>query len=272
MKYSRYHLTPLKDLNAFSKKGSIRSGVLVEFEGSYFDYHPWSEFGDESVDDFLNSLKQEGPSPLIKKFYALWMRKDKIHSHPFYNHTLNSFGKTVKLKYTTKEELDLYLSRESCQKLRIDFNNLLSFNAIKELWNSLSIIDRNKVDYFEDPFPKDEKWKELSELGIPLACDRNLKDGKNYLFDIYKPNVDLLPSQDKCQIFSSYMGHDLGRYLCFLELMDRGDLDLVHGIDTPSLFEEQLDLFSRQDDLVTINSESLNALLSELKTRTWEKL
>lgn len=272
MKYSPYILKPLKDLSVLSDKSKDREGAIIQYQGSFFDYHPWVEFGDKSVEDFLAEIREGGPTEVMLKFQALWNGKEEIPEKAFLNHQLNSHGKVVKLKYTSKDILDLCLKNNDLQKLRIDFNNTSSFEECKKLWTSLSDSERRKIEYMEDPFPKDHSWKELHSLGIPLACDRNLKDGNHYQFEIYKPNVDLAPSPQSIQIFSSYMGHDLGRYLCYLELMKYADLDLYHGIDTPMMFEDQIPLFKRSGDETIIDKDSLNSLISKLEGLKWIEL
>lgn len=272
MKFSRYKLLPLKDLNRHSNKSMSREGVLIEYQGSYFDYHPWEEFGDITIDAFLKSLKQNGAGPVMQKFHSLWTRRDKIELKPFLNHSLNLIAQNIKLKYSTKEVLLSFIENDICKSIRIDFNNLSSLDSIKKLWLALTPTQQKKIQYLEDPFPKNESWLELIEMGIPLACDRNIKDNQNYHFEIYKPNVDILSINLKPQVFSSYMGHDLGRYLCYLELMDRGDLTLVHGIDTPNLFEKQRSLFIRQNEHLILNVKSVDELMIELRELNWEQL
>ena len=68
------------------------------------------------------------------------------------------------------------------------------------------------------------------------------------------------------------MGHDLGRFQAYLELMKLGDLDLYHGIDTPDIYENQLELFE-SDGVKTYLIESvLDNLLDQLSSYEWEEI
>jgi len=192
----------------------------------------------------------------------------------FKNHKLNTHGDVSKIKFAGVEKfLSFLMDMEAKSRVRVDFNNQSSFSEIEILWESLKTSDKAKIDYFEDPYPKDDSWIHLQQMGIELASDRNKKDGIAHSIDIYKPNVDLEPPKDRRQIFSSYMGHDLGRYLCYLELMQKGDLNEIHGVDTPKLYQGQLELFNVGDDhYYSLNESAVRQLELNLRNLSWSDL
>lgn len=271
--FSKYSLTPKVDLNRFNQKGALRNGVILNVDGNYFDYHPWIEFGDLDVSSFLSNLKRYGINEVAKKSLDLWSRRSEISHKSFCNHAFSKKGDVVKIKYQNFEHLLDFLRRiESVGKIRIDFNNQCSFSEVLDIWKSIPTDKKNSIDYFEDPCPKSEKWGTLEEFGITIASDRNSKDGIGHSIDIYKPNVDMPNNSTRRQIFSSYMGHDLGRYMCYLELMEKGDLNEVHGLDTPNIYEEQLELFTQHKDGLIVKTQAIASLERRLAALDWQSL
>lgn len=273
MKYSKYSLTPKVDLNRFSDKSLTREGVIFKLNNQYFDYHPWLEFGDLAVDNYIEQVKSSGVTEIMSKSFDLWQAREKIPHMAFLNHKLNALAAVSKIKYVSRAHfLDFLSQMDSNSRVRVDFNNMFTNTEVENLWASLTCEQRNKIDYFEDPCPKDETWRDLEKLGITIASDRNTKDGVGHSIDIFKPNVDLMKPSSRRQIFSSYMGHDLGRYICYLELMQSGDLTETHGIDTPSIYENQLDLFKGNDAELTVDQCSLKKLEESLDEISWSSL
>ena len=109
-------------------------------------------------------------------------------------------------------------------------------------YNSL----KNKIDYFEDPFPFSEKWQELSLQGIPLALDENVnqfidRDLSYLKAIILKPNIigsfhqcfrlmDLYPHQI---VLSSSLETKIGlRSIEWLANSKKLPSSSYHGLDT----------------------------------------
>lgn len=273
IEFSKYILEPIAELNRFSTELKTREGVILKQDSNYFDYHPWEQFGDLCVDEFLKSIKVDPENHLVNKGFSLWNKRKHISHKPFLNHILNKHGDVSKIKFKNDDHLINFLDLAKTDSMvRVDFNNLYSFEEVETLWTKLNTSQKRKIEYFEDPCPKGEKWLALESLGITIASDRNKKDGVGHSIDIFKPNVDLALSKDRVQVFSSYMGHDLGRYLCYLELMECGDLNIVHGIDTPHIYENQLELFSSQENMLVINQECIKTLEANLETMSWSTL
>ena len=271
--YYFYTLNPITDLNRF--KPLLREGVFFRIDGQYFcEYFPWHEFGDLSCDDIILQIKNNKSLPsFLKKMISLEKNKDSIRHRSFYNHSLDHFDvcETVKIKINNFnfKKAELF----DTKKLRIDINNLFNMNEVIDFWRDLPQNIRSKIEYLEDPclyHPAD--WQRLQDEGIPIATDRNNKDNDFYHFEIYKPNIDDCPIGKKDVIYSSYMGHDLGRYHSYLELMQNGNLDLYHGIDTPNLFTDQLSLFNGLNGSLTINKSAIKEIYTFLRNLSWINL
>lgn len=272
MKFHRYKLFSVGSLNRFSDGKSAREGIIFWDGDAFFDYHPWIEFGDLPVDEFLNDVRMRGPSRVMSKHFSLWRERSTLDYVGFFNHSLNASGEVSKIKFRQGMDLPSLIKEFGCQKIRIDFNNMLDIEETKSLWASLDTEIKHKIEYFEDPCPEIEQWKQLKQLGIPLACDRNTAELSSFDFNIYKPNVDIKPVEGKRNIFSSYMGHDLGRFQAYLELMKSGDLDLYHGIDTPAIYENQLVLFESDGRKTFLIESVLNKLLDQVSSYDWEEI
>jgi len=65
------------------------------------------------------------------------------------------------------------------------------------------------------------------------------------------------------------MGHDLGRYHCYLSLMEYGNLDLFHGIDTPGMYKNQKSLFIKEGNKLVPNKKEIEQMYKELEEMTW---
>lgn len=275
LEYSKYYLEPVRKLNALQERISKREGVLFRLDEIYYaDYHPWIEFGDKSVDEFLSFPDK---MQYLEKFFLLDQLRTKIEHKPFLNHIFVS----PQTGFSTDEQSVLKLkcgpeyldfSNFPKGKLRLDFNNTLTKNQFFDFWNSLSPDQITQIEYIEDPcFLDFEDAAKIKEMKIPIAFDRSMQmDFHKY--KIYKPNIDLFEAFEGDIIFSSYMGHDLGRYHCYLDLMRNGDLDLVHGIDTPGIFFGQQQLFTSSDMYRSISHSSLDIIYNELYDRPWTKL
>ncbi len=274
MKYYRYQIKPIQKLNRYTSELGAREGILFNYNGCFLDYHPWTEFGDLGLDEFLAKIKNEGITKHMRDLFSLDREKKSIVPQPFLNHTFNKVSKCCKLKYSSRNELISFMAKlETGSKLRVDFNNSLSFEQSKDLWNSFTQSQRDLIEFFEDPCPESQDWGQLRKLGMRIACDRNKGISGEFDFRILKPNVDNFLGLENNLIFSSYMGHDLGRYHCYLALMRYGRLDLFHGIDTPDIFENQKNLFTDLgNNLLSLNNTAVRELYSELEELEWTSL
>lgn len=260
IEYSNFTLFPVKELNKFSS-GEPRQGLLFRSNGQYTSYCPWAQFGDLPCDDFLAQKK----TTLLTRGFELDVKKDVLEHKSF----LNTGDEVLKLKCGKDLEQNIQVINEyskTTKKLRLDFNNLSSYEEIKSLWESLN--NQKQIEYIEDPYPYDDSWVALQHLGIKIACDRNPPKTQ---INIYKPAVDPKSEENKINIFSSYMGHDLERYHCYLALMDYGKLDLCHGIDTPNLFRDQRELFIKKDNKFEVNLAEVEKMYQSFDLMDWKQ-
>ncbi len=275
LEYFKYTLHSKSKLNPFDNR--LREGVLFKLDDAYCDYCPWEIFGDMGVDSLLAHIKSDGElPPVLQKQINLDRNRRKKEELPFLNHGFNSSASPV-IKFKIQSFLESLesLDLDKVQRIRIDFNNTYSFQQVVKFWEDLSELIKSKIEFLEDPCPyTEQEWGELSSMGIPLALDRN-QLGSNVLsieYGIYKPNIDVSPGSFNKVVFSSYMGHDLGRYHCYLELLEKGDLELYHGINTPNLFHEQLELFHCVNGHCRPNLSAIELMYKNLEELTWKKL
>lgn len=275
--YSRYKRRPKRQLNRFEHK--IRMGTLLRVDQQYFlDYFPWQEFGDKTVEELLEDLRSQRKLPdFLLRDLSVEKRRQEIFHKSFLNHRLNGNRAVIKLKYLG----DLDQTAKSCNtslasKIRIDFNSGPTLEGIKSFWKSLQ--DPQKIDYLEDPCPNgQDQWGELSALGIPLACDRECSNEKSLMYNVFKPNRDeWLELANRINIFSSYMGHELGMYHSYLHLMDKGDLALYHGIVTSEIYQEQREIFEEvlggTDGEFKILKKAVESMYREFEDLEWISL
>ena len=238
---------------------------------------------------------------------------DSINWSCFKNHKIltpntlitSESNNTGVVKVKIGSDIDYEISRLkkiiSCNlKVRLDANNGLDFKQVSKIWRTLSDNELGAIEYIEDPTPYDsDSWKKISE-NIPVALDRwpnsildqsstidldndlinDLKQCVDYV--VFKPNIlsyDYLQKLKlaKPVIFSSYMGHDLGRIHCYFELLEYGDLSLVHGIDTPGIYVDQLELFKpnfkkNTEHYFTPVKENFELLYHNLERLNWSHL
>lgn len=281
--YSQYERTPLMKLNRFEHK--VREGILFRINDEfYLDYHPWCEFGDISTDEMLYYLQDKQELPVfLQQDLDLEIRKNSINKTSFKNHFfghgdhLNHEMKSiVKLKFINDINqiiLDINNSIKLGFFIRVDFNNGLDPESCLKIWRNIS--KKEAIDYFEDPYEfQIDGWLPLKNEGVPLASDRNPYDKTICTYKIVKANRDIITQgiDKKKSIFSSYMGHELGMYHCYLNLMENGSLSLIHGIYTPQLYKEQREIFYKNKSNIMFDENAVKTMYDELRERTWINL
>lgn len=197
--------TDLKSNQTLAKAN--RSGALLKFDFGnlgvgYADLHPWPEFGEESLDVHLQSLRSESPTGIAERAIqnALWeaqARRDKLYllrgkDTPILSNALvpsllsekiqNRFKAIeergfshVKIKIGRHLREEFVLLRKILSDthlvLRLDANAACLFHDISRFIDELPPPQRAKIEYVEDPCPFSEAhWVELRKK-IPLALD-----------------------------------------------------------------------------------------------------
>lgn len=257
--FHKYYLTPIERLNA-KDDGARKVGLYLKIEANkktyLADYFPHIALGDTP----LNELKLS--DAYLQNCIELATQVDqKINYRSFKNHLLNKFakGKVTKLKLKNPSDFDLVSKGiEQASLIRLDANG--SFQ-IEELNNLLKEIDYKKIEYIEDP-STESNWDDLI---IPSASD--FIQNPHAEFIIIKPNRKMLFDKG---IISSYMGSDWGRVLCANFLHLYGNFELVHGINTPGIYNEQNnDLFNEENLLDQQNVELLRESILDADWEEW---
>lgn len=233
--YSPYELKGPR----FNRQGAL---LKVEFDQGlvgYADCHPWPELGDLPLKGQIESLFNGKTTPLT--FQSLYFaaldaqaRNDGVHllnnlkipdSHALLpNHAdLNSAAVAIEEGFShfkikaqhedlssIKPLFDLLL-QHTC-KLRIDFNNKLTFEQFQQWMPQLEKY-ASLIDFIEDPFPYDRvNWKSIKAQNIiTLACDFNPYYKSSAHIYVLKPAVQSHHIKAERIVVTSYLDHPLGQ-------------------------------------------------------------
>lgn len=281
IEYSIQKLFPLKKLNRFSKVEDPRDILYLKINDKYFiEYHPWAEFGDISIYEYLDQIKKNNDlSSKAKELLQIEIEKDKIECKSLknnfllveYEQNLSQKDIPVKVKYSSFDIIDDLLSKGT--RVRIDFNGKVPKGKLENWLNGQSKDRLALVDYFEDPGADPILLRSINSYGIKIARDRLHIPTEYINYNIVKPNVDLF---EKCNfnhsILSSYMGGDLGRYHCYLIYCKFGNKNLFHGIHTPCLYEKQIEFLTGPFNNLNINQSAIQYIYSYLRSLSWTKV
>lgn len=237
--YHKFSLKPRQELNRLAGKQE-RQGVFLKSTNSYWEYFPHPELGDPTVDEFLERFPiQDHPSTQKALSILKAPLPKNIEPRTFQNHYL-WLSPTEEyfpvIKYKLKSKTDRRFVDFNCDQLRLDANGLFDHEEWTLFESSLSSALKEKIDYVEDPL-QTENW---SCVGLRSAQD--FIPGAPATFTVYKPYRDFFPRSGQV-IFSGNMGHALSQYLSYIELIELGQLSLVHGLINPPLYEDVPQLF-----------------------------
>jgi hypothetical protein len=275
--YSLYKHTPLKQANRLSsfdpKEGVLIKGVLGN-KTMFADYFPHQPLGDRSCDQFLSEFKFQDVE-YDKKVFQLLLKDHEYQNvikKTFTNHQLWSDGErlesnVIKYKLLRTQDKSFMICLEKGLKLRLDANAIFSRNEYEAFLKDIPKKYHESIEYIEDPL-YEEEWKDLT-----LPCARDFIEGSPFSHYIYKPNCEFIPTTDAKIIYSSYLGHDIGRWHTYSELAREGDLTLTHGIVSKGFYQEEHNLFkgSYQDGF-TPDEGSLKKLYKDISGRDWKLL
>ena len=243
--HSPFTLTPRVLLNRTSRLVP-QQGFFLMTEGAsgytYSEYFPHVGLGDQTLLQFKKSFP-DPLNPYHKKI--LTQLKAKALSIPqvrFKNHELwrargAVHSPVIKYKLLHEGDLSFLEPLRNKTRVRLDANGLFTAGSFEHF---LQLIPEELIafiDYIEDPTSALD-WNRIT---LPRA--RDFVSGWPFEFTVYKPNRSVRPSRKENIIFSGNMGHALGALLAYEELVHFGDLQEVHGLLTPNLFEEEVDLF-----------------------------
>lgn len=325
--YTPYTLSLKRAPNSMSQATTSRQGYLLKFHFEneligYSDLHPWPELGDTPAENALKSLAKKNLSEnlcatleagyYLGNFFngkACWKMDFKTPSNHYLVQGLDlatykdNLQKTlvaiqegfqkIKVKSGPQnlEALRLLLkeSRSLPVKWRLDFNASVSSQELMYFLKSLSLEEKDSIDFIEDPFcdTQESDWLELKTIfNIPLAADRERPKNSD-CFDVIvlKPStqqtdalVEFAHHNIKRVVFTSNLAHPLG---LVWDIFCTKKYFATHPllIDECGLFETSLytpsDIpldFSKQGTFIDWNPHNHLQVLHYLESQKWTPL
>lgn len=275
--YSQYTLTPLKRLNRSStmeKKEGVFLKARLKDAVTFADYFPHISFGDQGCDHFLMNFKLQADNYSKKVLHLLLQDKryQKIPMVRFKNHQLwtgteDFESHIIKYKLLRPDDRLFMDPLKRGLNLRLDANAMFNRQSFLEFVASLPQEHLNQIEYVEDPVCE-ESWESL-----PLPAAKDVTSGSPHDYYIYRPNNDFYPAHEPKIIFSSYLGHDFGRWHCYCELAEKADLSLIHGIISKGFFEEERFFYDgNYQSGFRPDTGKIKDLYESLDQLSWEKL
>ena len=276
--YWHYRLKSPRGLNARSSRGEIEGVLLKDADGGHACLQPWPELGDPTLQKCLNDLAGPRRWPIVRRALrclemdgaarsipdALFEDLEVPQSHAtlascdaaMLEQAVRAGFTTIKLKCGRdfaheRKFIAVASSRHPALKWRLDFNETGDADELAEWLMSLSVEERSRIDFIEDPCPFSEsKWRELFlQTRVPLAVDREAAPHcAEAQFTVIKPATDepwLLAEAaqgfGQRVVVTSYMDHPLGQSFAAWEagrlaLQFPGLVGLC-GLQTHQLFE-----------------------------------
>jgi o-succinylbenzoate synthase len=276
--YWHYRLKSRRGLNARSSRGDIEGLLLKDGEGGHACLQPWPELGDPPLQKCMEDLAGPRRWPIVRRALRCMEMDGAARSIPdplfddlevpqshatlascdatMLEQAVAAGFTTIKLKCGRdfpheRKFLAVASSKHPALKWRLDFNENGDAAELTEWLTSLSVEERTRIDFIEDPCPfSDAKWRELFlKTRVPLAVDREAAPHRvDAQYTVIKPAIDepwLLAeaAQEFGQrvVVTSYMDHPLGQAFAAWEagrlaLQFPGLVGLC-GLQTHHLFE-----------------------------------
>lgn len=274
--YSLYSLTPLKVHNRLStmkpQEGVLLRGVLGN-KTTFCDYFPHTTLGDRNVEEFLETFKFQEKN-YEKKCFDFLLRDHELYwtkPKAIKNHKLWSVGEdlapTIKYKVKGHDDYGFLTALKNKIPTRLDANGLFSRTEFLKFMKGIPEDLIPSIEYIEDPLYESD-WKDL-----PLKTAKDFIEATPYDYVVYKPNAEFKPVTDLPIIFSTYLGHNLGRWHAYCELLREGNLDLVHGIQTSGFYQEEVNLFDgNYHQVFSANLQIVQKMYKDISHLNWKNL
>lgn len=269
--YSPYELTPKKSANRLSgveKKRGVFLKIRARLTNHFADFFPHVELGNETLEHFLDHFKFQ-ETEYQKKVFHLLLQEEELRSQKlrsFLNHELwdgVTIPRSSVVKYKLQHSEDFsFLKLNSTTKIRLDANGCFNEISWKNFLKNIPESFLSQLEYIEDPMTA-PSWPKS-----PIPWAEDFLSWSEAKFKIHKPNARFI-NPNKTNIFSSYLGSDLGMWHAYLELLKEGDLSLYHGVTTRGFYEEERGIFDSN------NHPQLDVLKSfylELENLNWKSL
>ncbi len=283
----RYTLRAKGALNARSAAVEFEGALVRDFGGGVGCVHPCPSLGDRTLDEQLAAIASGRPTALGEQallcaeadglarrqgrnlFAPLsippshWTAgSDVDHDDPV--SVAGEGFRSVKFKGSENTRalvgrIERWKGEAPDLRFRIDFNETLSEDGVREFWLSLDDAARAAIDFVEDPCPwNPEAWHRLREdLGLPLAADRDvLQRAAEADWLVVKPAVinavepgELAYRSGQRLVFTSYLDHPIGQLYAAWRAAEcaaifgpqLGDCGLLtHSLFEPDPFLEEL--------------------------------
>jgi len=271
---SPFELIPKVRLNRTAKLEPLFGIYLMTNEGGFrfAEYFPHVGMGDQSTLEFLKTFPDLSNQYHTKMMSYLSGPELKISDLKFFNHQLWRQGEKIispiiKYKLLHAQDYTFLEATQNKVRVRLDANGLFDHQSYLNFRNQLAPSDIELIDYIEDPLAH-EDWP-----GVDIPKAQDFIQGNPFEFLIYKPNRSSLPLCSRPIIYSGYMGSALGALQAYQELIISGDLKQYHGILTPGLYHNEVNVFNGSffDGFVPNAFES-NNFLKQLAGREWSYL
>ena len=276
--YKLYDLAPKREFNRLDKASS-RQGVHLKIDlrrdKSFADFFSHPSLGDIHLEEFMEKFKYQDNEMCRKTFHFLLhdakIRFDSLeHLTPFKNHTLwhplsSQHEQVFKYKLQGIDDFTFLPLLKNNRKVRLDANGVFTQSEFQNFLMKLEPAIRGNIEYIEDPYLGD--WK----INSPIKLASDFIDNPDHEIKIYKPNREFLPKSLRPNIFSSYMGSQLGQWHAYTELITSGDLSLYHGIHIENFYAN--DLFKKMaSDAFMPEKQKIKSLYDELMSSDWKLL
>lgn len=285
----RYTMQSHRGMNSRSHTIEHEGALIrVDVNGAsgYACIHPWEELGDLSLAKLLKQLAEGRISRQIKcalecadvdrearkAGVSLFESLDVPLSHATIVGGINEVANavdagfdTVKLKMGRDVMANISFLRKVYSDfpelmIRLDFNGISGFGALESLLKEVGGKIREKIDFIEDPFPRnDDRWLSLRDrYGFKVGIDRGVADAEGeFDISVVKPAInELVPVCDAAQmagrsvVITSYMDHPLGQSYAaycagslkeqYLGIIDSRCGLITHGLYEPTKFTERM--------------------------------
>lgn len=276
--YKIYSLHPKRDFNRLAPQAN-RHGVHLKVDlrrdKSFADFFSHPALGDIHLEEFLEKFKYQEDEISQKTFRFLLndakLRFDSLTKlTPFKNHTLwhphvSQDANVYKYKLQGTDDFFFVNLLENKKIVRLDANGLFKEDQYSPFLRNIDPKLYPQIEYIEDPFTGD--WN----INSPIKIASDFINNPHHSIKIYKPNREFQPKSLKPQIFSSYMGGQLGQWHSYCELVQAGDLSLYHGINIENFYE--IDLFhALSSELFIPDKMRVKRLYDELMVADWKLL
>ncbi|HLW56855.1 MAG TPA: hypothetical protein VKY27_05685 [Bacteriovoracaceae bacterium] len=276
--YKIYDLHPKRDFNRLDSQAS-RRGVHLKIDlrrdKSFADFFSHPSLGDIHLEEFLEKFKYQEDEMSQKTFHFLLndsrLRFDTLAKlTPFKNHTLwhslaSQNENVYKYKLQGVDDFSFVKLLEKNKTVRLDANGLFTKDEYSSFLKNIDPRLYPQIEYIEDPFTGD--WN----INSPIKLASDFINNPDHSIKIYKPNREFQSKSLRPQIFSSYMGGQLGQWHCYCELIQTGDLSLYHGVHIENFYES--DLFTAlSSELFVPDKMTVKKLYDELMMADWKLL